>query len=124
MEKILIKDVHIVNEGTIVHGDILIHQGVIQEIGESISAKSSDVHVFDAEGKYLLPGVIDKFAEWNGLGYTIVLTTGRRESERGLTIKQLQKVGLQYDHLIMGLGRGSRVLINDIKPNSDICFRR
>ncbi len=70
MEKILIKDVHIVNEGTIMHGDILIHQGVIQEIGESISAKSSDVHVFDAEGKYLLPGVIDDQVHFREPGLT------------------------------------------------------
>lgn len=67
----------------------------------------------------LLPGVKEKLAEWNGKGYIIVLTTGRRESERKLTVKQLQSSGIQYDHLIMGLGRGSRVLINDIKPNSD-----
>ncbi|MFT5891271.1 MAG: dihydroorotase [Dokdonia sp.] len=70
MEKILIKDVHIVNEGTITRGDILVHQGVIQEIGESISAKSSDVHVFDAEGKYLLPGVIDDQVHFREPGLT------------------------------------------------------
>ncbi len=70
MEKILIKDVHIVNEGSIVHGDILIHQGIIEEIGESISAKSSDVHVFDAEGKYLLPGVIDDQVHFREPGLT------------------------------------------------------
>lgn len=70
MEKILIKDVHIVNEGSIMHGDILIHQGVIKEIGESISAKSSDVNVFDAEGKYLLPGVIDDQVHFREPGLT------------------------------------------------------
>lgn len=70
MEKILIKDVHIVNEGKIVHGDILIHQGVIKEIGESISAKSPDVNVFDAEGKYLLPGIIDDQVHFREPGLT------------------------------------------------------
>ncbi|GGG16415.1 dihydroorotase [Dokdonia pacifica] len=70
MEKILIKDVHIVNEGTITHGDILVHHGIIQEIGESISAKSPDVHVFDAEGKYLLPGVIDDQVHFREPGLT------------------------------------------------------
>ncbi len=70
MEKILIKDVHIVNEGTITHGDILVHQGIIQEIGESISAKSSDVHVFDAEGKYVFPGVIDDQVHFREPGLT------------------------------------------------------
>ena len=67
----------------------------------------------------LLPGVMEKFADWVGKGYVIILTTGRRESERELTVKQLQSVGIQYDQLIMGLGRGTRVLMNDIKPDSD-----
>lgn len=70
MEKILIKDVHIVNEGNIVHGDILIHQGIIKEIGENISAKSPDVNVFDAEGKYLLPGIIDDQVHFREPGLT------------------------------------------------------
>ena len=70
MEKVLIKDVHIVNEGAITHGDVLIHNGIIHEIGESISAKSPDVHVFDAEGKYLLPGVIDDQVHFREPGLT------------------------------------------------------
>ena len=39
---ILIKNVHIVNEGTIFNGDILIEGEYIKEISESISAKSSN----------------------------------------------------------------------------------
>ena len=70
MEKILIKDAHIVNEGSILRGDILIHNGVIEEIAESISAKSGDVHIFDAEGQYLFPGVIDDQVHFRDPGLT------------------------------------------------------
>ncbi len=70
MKKVLIKDAHIVNEGTIFHGDILIDDGIIIEIGESISAKSSDVNVFDAEGKHLIPGVIDDQVHFREPGLT------------------------------------------------------
>ena len=78
----------------------------------------------------VLPGVIEKFDEWDRKGYKLILVTGRRESERFATIKQLRKVGIVYDDLIMGLGGGTRVLINDNKPDSDnptalaICIKR
>jgi len=65
----------------------------------------------------VLEGTIEKLLEWNKKGYTIILTTGRRESNREVTVKQLQEVGIFYDHLIMGVGRGPRVVINDIKPD-------
>lgn len=67
---ILIKNAHIVNEGTIVNGDILIEGAFIKEISESISAKSSDVHVMDAEGKYVLPGAIDDQVHFREPGLT------------------------------------------------------
>lgn len=70
MEKILIKDAHIINEGVIQKGDILIENGIIVEIADSISAKSSDVNVFDAEGKYLMPGVIDDQVHFREPGLT------------------------------------------------------
>ncbi len=66
----LIKNAKIVNEGTIFHGDILIEGEYIKEISESISAKSADVHIFDAEGNYLLPGVIDDQVHFREPGLT------------------------------------------------------
>ena len=66
----------------------------------------------------LLPGVKERLTEWDRKGYYIVLTTGRKESFRKVTEKQLAEVGIFYDHLIMGIGGGKRVLINDTKPNS------
>ena len=66
----LIKNAHIVNEGKIFVGDILIEGEYIKEINDFISAKSSDVHVFDAEGKYVFPGVIDDQVHFREPGLT------------------------------------------------------
>lgn len=67
----------------------------------------------------LLPGTIEKLLEWERKGYNIILLTGRRESTRKVTEKQLSEVGITYDRLIMGVCGGPRVLINDKKPNND-----
>lgn len=64
----------------------------------------------------LLPNTLKKLWEWDRAGYNIILTTGRRESMRTATEKQLTKAGIIYDQLIMGLGGGKRYLINDRKP--------
>ncbi len=56
--------------------------------------------------------------QWEKNNYKIILTTGRKESIRAETEKQLKSSGIIYDHLIMGLPNGYRVLINDKKTNS------
>lgn len=66
----------------------------------------------------LLPGVLEKFRDWMDEGYTVVLTTGRPSSLRQETIRQLKEAGLWFDHIIMGLPRGQRIVINDMKINS------
>ena len=53
------------------------------------------------------------------MGYTIILTTGRKEGLRDVTKKQLLELGIIYDQLIMGIGGGIRVLINDKKINTE-----
>ena len=68
----------------------------------------------------LLPGTLKKLMEWEANGFNIILLTGRKESMRIVTETQLSKVGIFYDQLIMGVGGGIRVLINDNKPNGDI----
>ena len=70
MKSILIKNANIVNEGVTFNGDVLIEGEYIKEISDSISVKSSDVLVVDAEGKYLLPGVIDDQAHFREPGLT------------------------------------------------------
>ena len=67
----------------------------------------------------LLPGTLEKLEEWDRKGYNIILTTGRRESMRKVTEKQLAEVGIIYDTLIMGIKGGKRVLINDRKPSGN-----
>ncbi len=70
MEKILIKDANIVNEGKIERCDVYIEQGVIVKVAKNLSAKSPDVNIFDAEGKYLFPGIIDDQVHFRQPGLT------------------------------------------------------
>ncbi len=70
MNEILIKNANIVNEGSIINGDVYIKNGVFVDIAPQISAKSPDVQVIDAEGKYLLPGVIDDQVHFREPGLT------------------------------------------------------
>lgn len=67
----------------------------------------------------LLDGTLEKLLIWEKLGYKIIITTGRKESMRRRTIEQLEEVGIFYDYLLMGLGGGCRVLINDLKEGSE-----
>ena len=67
----------------------------------------------------LLKGTVELFLEWEAEGSYIVLTTARKECLREITEKQLLDHGLFWDQLIMGLGNGPRLLINDRKPNGD-----
>lgn len=64
-----------------------------------------------------LPGTLQKLLEWDQKGYNIILTTGRRESLRDITERQLADIGVFYDQLIMGIGGGERWLVNDRKPD-------
>ena len=67
----------------------------------------------------VLPETHNKLREWDSKGYHIIITTGRKESGRESTIKQLQRAGIVYDQLVMGFGGANRYIINDTKPNSD-----
>ena len=67
----------------------------------------------------LLDGTLDKINEWERKGYNIILLTGRKESMRRVTVKELENLGIYYDHLIMGVGGGQRYLINDRKPSGE-----
>lgn len=70
MNRILIKNAKIVNEGTITEGDVYIEGKFIKEIAESISAKSPDVKIIDAEGSFLIPGAIDDQVHFREPGLT------------------------------------------------------
>ena len=70
MNIVLIKNAKIVNEGVIFQGDVLIENDLIVEISESISAKSSDWVIINAEGNYLIPGAIDDQVHFREPGLT------------------------------------------------------
>ena len=61
----------------------------------------------------LLPGVLDKFNQWDSQGNKIILCSARKESARKMTESWLQHCGVPYDQLILGLTTGTRIIIND-----------
>lgn len=56
--KTLIKNAQIVNEGKIFKSDVLIENDLIAKISSTISEENADT-IINAEGKFLIPGVID-----------------------------------------------------------------
>jgi len=63
-----------------------------------------------------LPCASKRLMEWHYEGALIILTTGRPESMRPITELQLHNAGMIYNTLLMGLGTGERILINDFVP--------
>jgi len=70
MQTYLIKNAKIVNEGKILKGDVLIQDDRIAEVSESISVKSANTKVIDADGCYLVPGMIDDQVHFREPGLT------------------------------------------------------
>lgn len=85
MKKVLIKNAKIVNEGEIFEGDVFIEEGIITEIASSISAKSPNLSIIDAEGNYLMPGVIDDQVHFRepGLTHKETIATGSKAAVAG-----------------------------------------
>ena len=65
----------------------------------------------------LLPGTSDVIKKWDEKSYWVVITTGRKESLRYATERQLRNAGIVYNELIMGFGGGLRILLNDKKQD-------
>ncbi|CAL2087067.1 dihydroorotase [Tenacibaculum sp. 190524A05c] len=65
----LIKNAKIVNENTVFNGDVLIEGEIIAKIATAITP-TNDVTVIDAEGKYLIPGMIDDQVHFREPGLT------------------------------------------------------
>ncbi len=67
-KRTLIKNIRIVNEGTITCGDVLIEDSYILSIGQQIPADLATV--IDGTGKYLIPGIIDGQVHFREPGLT------------------------------------------------------
>ncbi len=68
MNAYLIKAATIVNEGQKIVADVLIKDGLIAKIGQNLSAP--EAQEIDAEGQYLLPGMIDDQVHFREPGLT------------------------------------------------------
>ena len=82
--KTLIKNAIIVNENTLFQGDLLIEGERIAQIGTHITPKGN-YEVIEAEGKYLLPGVIDDQVHFRepGLTHKATIATESRAAVAG-----------------------------------------
>ena len=67
---ILIKNARIINEGSITNRDLLIEGKKISNIDSSISVKNNITKVIDADGKFLMPGMIDDQVHFREPGLT------------------------------------------------------
>ena len=87
MKTILIVNANIVNEGRIQQLDVLIKNGRFEKIASNINAEEAD-EVIDANGKYLLPGLIDDQVHFREPGLTHkanIFTESRAAVAGGIT---------------------------------------
>lgn len=93
---------------------------IICDIDGTLIRHTGDIcHQHLSDENLLLKDTLTKIREWDKKGYKIILLTGRRENTRKKTEKQLTNLGILYDQLVMGVTGGVRVLINDLKPDSE-----
>ncbi len=70
MERLLICNARIVNEGHITEGDVLIESGRIVAVGDVSAPEIKKEQVLDAAGNFLLPGMIDNCVHFRDPGAT------------------------------------------------------
>ena len=70
MQKVLIKNALLINEGKSFKSDLLIEGEFISKIDSSINIDEAEVEVIDANGSYLLPGAIDDQVHFREPGLT------------------------------------------------------
>ncbi|MHB1921040.1 MAG: dihydroorotase [Chitinophagaceae bacterium] len=69
MQRYLIKNISIVNEGSITAGDVLLHGERIEKVAPSIQEKARHIEI-NGSGKFLLPGIIDDQVHFREPGLT------------------------------------------------------
>ncbi|WP_233898852.1 dihydroorotase [Tenacibaculum piscium] len=72
MKSYLIKNAKIVNENKVFKGDVLIEGNYIKEISTEIKSENikNTIEIIDAQGKYLIPGMIDDQVHFREPGLT------------------------------------------------------
>ncbi|MEL6841685.1 MAG: dihydroorotase [Bacteroidota bacterium] len=83
MASLLIKNARLVNEGQILERDVWVKEDRIHQIGTDLSPQVDEV--IDAQGRYLLPGVIDDQVHFRepGLTHKADLSTESRAAAAG-----------------------------------------
>lgn len=116
MQKYLIKNIHIVNEGRIYLSDVLISNKRIEKIEPNISV-NYHVAEIDGEGKYLLPGVIDDQVHFREPGLThkaTIYTESKAAVAGGVT--SLWKCQTQcHQHLRKNCWKKNTVLLHKLR---------
>lgn len=83
MEKILFKNVRIVDEEKDTTGDVLISKNKIEKIGKNIACK--DCHIYSCDNLVLMPSFVDLHAHFREPGYEYkeTLETGSKAAVKG-----------------------------------------
>ncbi|MGB2137305.1 MAG: dihydroorotase [Flavobacteriales bacterium] len=68
MSSTLIRNALLINEGKIFLADVFIQNGLIAQVGQSLDVQADES--IDAEGKYLMPGIIDDQVHFREPGLT------------------------------------------------------
>lgn len=85
MQNYLIRNIQLVNEGTIRTADVLLKNGRIERIGGQLNESNAAVTEINGEGKYLLPGCIDDQVHFRepGLTHKATIATEARAAVAG-----------------------------------------
>lgn len=70
MNNWLIRNAHVVNQGSTFQADVLVADGRIERIASEGIGQAGNVRELDAQGRYLLPGVIDEHVHFREPGLT------------------------------------------------------
>lgn len=62
--------------------------------------------------------VIDTVNNYYNEGAVVIITTARPSAYELFTKQELEKLGVKYHQLVMNLGRGTRVILNDKDPEN------
>ena len=70
------------------------------------------------EAPEAITSVLDLIKTKYDEGSHIVITTARPSELELFTKQELEKIGVKYHQLVMGIGRGTRYVINDKDPQA------
>lgn len=66
----------------------------------------------------LCPGVKEALDEIDSRGDKIIIVSARKESAREMTVRALAALSVPYDQLVLDVGQGLRVIVNDKMSSS------